>query len=123
LHGFILLLSSVAHWRKNQSVPDEILTRIDTIEAVFKEVSSQTPDWDKIRGLLEGFPNRDETLKSLLEDGEMLKEQPNRWTRERQATTALLSFIRTALEFQIRKHPESKSEFNKYIKENADKST
>jgi hypothetical protein len=103
MHGFILLLSSVAHWRKDQSISDEILTRLDKIES-----------------LLEGFPNREETLKSLIEDGKMLKEMPSRWARERRETMALLSFIRTVLIFQVRKYPESKSEFNNYIKENVE---
>ena len=122
MHGFILLLSSVAHWKKNQSISDEILPRLDRIEVIFKEVSSQAPDWNKIKSLLEDFPNREETLKSLIQDGEMLKELPSRWTRERHETKALLSFVRTVLEFQVRKHPESKTEFDNYIEENADKS-
>jgi hypothetical protein len=121
MHGFILLLSSIAHWKENQSVSNEILTGLDKIEAVFKEVSGQAPDWSRIQSLLEGFPNRKEILKSLMEDGEMLKEMPSRWARERREATALLSFIRTVLEFQVRKYPESKSEFNNYIKENMER--
>ena len=122
MHGFTLLLSSVAYWSKNQLIPDEILMRIDKIETVFKEVSDPTPDWNKIKGLLEGFPNREETLKSLMEDGEMLKELPSRWKRERREIMVLLSFIRTVFEFQVRKYPESKSEFNNCIKENIENS-
>jgi hypothetical protein len=98
-------------------------TGLDKIEAVFKEVSGQTPDWSKIQSLLEGFPNREEILKSLMEDGEMLKEMSSRWARERREATALLSFIRTVLEFKVRKYPESKSEFNNYIKENMENSS
>ncbi len=123
MHGFILLLSSVAHWREDQSISSEILIRLDKIETVFKEVSGQAPDWGKIQSLLEGFPNREETLRSLMEDGEMLKEMPTRWARERRETMALLSFVRTVLEFQVRKYPESKSEFNNYIKENMENSS
>jgi len=123
MHGFILLLSSVAHWREDQSVSEEILIRLDRIETVFKEVSGQAPDWSKIRSLLEGFPNREEMLKSLTEDGEMLKDMPHRWAREREETMTLLSFIRTVLEFQIRKYPDAKSEFNNYIKENSENSS
>jgi hypothetical protein len=52
----------------------------------------------------------------------MLKEVPSRWARERRETMALLSFIRTVLQFQVRKYPESKPEFNNYIKENVDNS-
>jgi hypothetical protein len=58
-----------------------------------------------------------------MEDGEMLKEMPTRWARERRETMALLSFVRTVLEFQVRKYPESKSEFNNYIKENMENSS
>lgn len=118
MHGFILILSSVAHWRKNQSISKEILNRLDKIELIFKEVSSQAPDWSRVKSILEGLPNREETLKSLMQDGEMLKELPTRWTRERQETTALLSFLRAVLEFQVRRHPEYNAEFNNYIKEN-----
>ena len=121
MHGFILLLSSVTHWRKDQSILNEILTRLDKIEVIFKEVSGQTPDWNKIKNFLEDFPNREETMKSLIQDGEMLKELPSRWMKERQETMALLSFIRAVLEFQVQKHPESKTEFNNYIKENIEK--
>ena len=122
MHGFIILLSSIAHWIDSLSISDEILTRIDKIEEVFREVCVQDPDWNKIDGLLKDFPNREETLKSLREDGELLRELPTRWTRERHETMTLLTFVRVVLEFQILKHSELKSEFNNYMEERIEKS-
>ena len=117
MHGFILLLSSVAHWKKNQSISDDVLDRLDKIELIFKEVSGVAPDWNMVKSLLKGFPNHEETLKSLMEDGEMLRELPTRWARERRETTALLSFMRAILEFQVQRHPENNAEFNRYLKD------
>ncbi|MFQ6076245.1 MAG: hypothetical protein ACE5Z5_08955 [Candidatus Bathyarchaeia archaeon] len=121
MHGFILLLSSVAHWKKDQSISNEILTRLDKIETIFGEVSSQTPDWGKIGRLLEGFPSPEEHLESLMQDGEMLRQQPSRWERERRETTALLAFMRIVFNFLVRKHPELRPEFDRYIRERMDR--
>lgn len=117
MHGFILLLSSVSHWRDGQSVSEEILTRMEKIETILGEVSGPDPDWEKIGRLLEGFPSPEERIESLKQDGEMLKEQPSRWERERGETMALLAFMGRVFDFIFREHPELGPEFDRYIME------
>ena len=115
MHGFILLLSSIAHWTKDQSVSKEIITRLDKIDEILREVSCKNPDWKKVERLLEGFPNSKMHLTSLMQDGEMLKQQPDRWEKERRETMMLLSFLKYVFRFQV-KNPGFVSDFDKHIK-------
>lgn len=94
MHGFIRLLSSVAYVKKERFTNNEIVKYLDSVESIFNEVESPSPDWDKVASSLKGFQRSKELLESIMQDNEMLKKEPNLWITERREAKALLTFLR-----------------------------